>query len=352
MIYLNSKEYCNEIKMLSEEKIPYIKLKNKSILITGASGLIGSFIVDTIMYMNEHDLNCNVYALGKREKCPDQFKKYLDNKNFRYISHDVNNELFFDDNIDYILHLASNTHPVQYASSPISTILTNVIGTKNLLEFGVKKNIKRFLFASSVEVYGGNRGDTELFDENYCGYINSNTLRAGYPESKRCGEALCQAYAEEKQIDVVIARLSRIYGPTLLKDDSKAMSQFIFKALKKEDIILKSEGNQHYSYLYVYDAAFGIFVTLLLGENKEAYNISYPETDIKLRDVAETVAKYACTKVVFEIPNDIERKGFSGAINSRMSNDKIKKIGYEPRFDIETGIKRTIDILREINKEV
>ena len=86
--------------------------------------------------------------------------------------------------------------------------------------------------------------------------------------------------------------------------------------------------------------------------DKEAYNISYPETDIKLREVAETVAKYAGVRVIFEIPNDMERKGFSGVIKSRMNNNKIKKIGYEPKYDIETGIKKTIDILREINKEV
>ena len=349
MNYMNSQTYCEEIKKLSNENIPYEKLKNKSILITGASGLIGSFIVDTIMFLNDNDLQCDVYALGLREKCPDHFQKYLNNKYFHYISHDVNKELNLDDGINFIMHLASNTHPVLYASNPISTITTNVIGTKNLLDFGFKKNIERFLFASSVEIYGANRNDVDLFDEDYSGYINSNTLRAGYPESKRCGEALCQAYIEEKKMDIVIGRLSRIYGPTLQKNDSKAMSQFIFRALNKQDIILKSDGNQFFSYLYVYDAALGLLVTLLNGQNKEAYNISYPETDIKLKEIANLIANYVGTKVIFDIPNDVEKKGFSGAINSRMNNNKIKNIGYEPKYNLQLGIEKTINILKELS---
>ena len=144
--------------------------------------------------------------------------------------------------VDYVIHLASNTHPLQYSLDPIGTITTNVFGTYNTLEFAKKQHAVRYAFASSNEIYGENRGDKELFDESYCGYIDSNTLRAGYPESKRCSEALCQAFNKQENIDVVIPRLTRSYGPTMLMSDTKAISQFIKKALANEDIVLKSEG--------------------------------------------------------------------------------------------------------------
>ena len=233
MRLLENKLYLEDIDNLTKENLDFNKLKNSSILVTGARGLIGSFLIDTVMYLNDKvNLNCHVYSLGSTDKGLERFKEYIDNSLFTYVIQDVNEVFNLDYKIDYIVHLASNTHPVQYATYPISTILTNVVGTKNLLEYATECNCKRFLFASSVEVYGQNKGDVELFDENYCGYINSNTLRAGYPESKRCGEALCQAYKEEKSLDIVIARIARSYGPTIKKNDSRAISQFINKALE------------------------------------------------------------------------------------------------------------------------
>jgi nucleoside-diphosphate-sugar epimerase len=320
-------------------------------LITGARGLIGSFLIDTIMFLNKNgDLNCHVYALGSSDAGLERFKEYVGNDCFSYIIQDVNEKVNINFKVDYIIHLASNTHPVQYATYPIATILTNVIGTKNLLDYATGK-CKRFLFASSVEVYGENKGDVELFDEKYCGYINSNTLRAGYPESKRCGEALCQAYKEEKGLDVVIARIARSYGPTIKKNDSRAISQFINKALANEDIILKSEGLQLCSYTYVYDVVLGLLTILLSGENGESYNISNPESDITLKEMANLIANYVGKKVVFELPNETEKKGFSKVSKSRMDNTKIKEIGYLPKYDMEKGIKRTIDILKEVSDE-
>ena len=352
MRLLENKLYLEDIENLTKEKLDFNKLKDSSILVTGARGLIGSFLIDTVMYLNDKEnLNCHVYALGSSDKGLERFKEYVDNPLFTYVIQDVNEVFNLDYKIDYIVHLASNTHPVQYATYPISTILTNVVGTKNLLDYANECGCKRFLFASSVEVYGQNKGDVELFDENYCGYINSNTLRAGYPESKRCGEALCQAYKEEKGLDIVIARIARSYGPTIKKNDSRAISQFINKALANEDIVLKSEGLQCCSYTYVYDVVFGLLTIILNGENGEAYNISYPESDMKLCEMAKLIAKMANKKVVFELPSDVEKKGFSKTSDARLDNTKIKNIGYSPRYNMTDGIKRTIDILKEVSDE-
>ena len=251
-----------------------------------------------------------------------------------------------NDNIDYVLHLASNTHPVAYATDPIGTIATNVIALDALLALASERRCQRFLFASSVEIYGENRGDAEFFDEKYCGYIDCNTLRAGYPEAKRCGEALCQAYMRQKGLDCVIARLARTYGPTMLPTDTKAISQFFRNALKGEDIVLKSEGRQHYSYQYVSDSVAGLLTVLLKGASGEAYNIAEASGDILLRDLATLIAEQAGRHVVFELPTAIESAGFSKATKARLNGDKIKALGWRPAFDIGLGVARTFEVLR------
>lgn len=345
--FLDNKLYKDDIYYVAGLELPWEKLKKTKILITGACGLIGSFLVDVLMHQNkESELGCIVYAMGRNEvTAKERFYCYWNDSFFNFIEHDISFPVNDVVGYDYIIHLASNTHPIAYSTQPVSTITTNVTGTDNLLKHVSKYGCKRFLFASSNEIYGENRGDAEFFDESYCGYINSNTLRAGYPESKRCGEALCQAYKKECGIDVVIPRFTRSYGPTLLQSDTKAMSQFIRKAIDGEDIVLKSEGNQYYSYSYVADAVSGLLTVLLNGESGEAYNVSDRKSDIRLKDLALMIADICGRRVVFEIPDSIEKAGYSTATKARLAGGKLKGLGWEMKYDIKTGVERTITML-------
>ena len=350
-VYDNSL-YLEDVNYVANLNFPWEKLNNKSIMISGSTGLIGSMLVDVIIRKNNDNLNCTVYALGRsKERMRNRFKYCFENPLFRFIEYDVNRKLCLteDVTVDYILHLASNTHPMQYSTDPIGTITTNIIGVQNLLDFAVEHHITRFAFASSNEVYGENRGDVEKFYEKYCGYIDCNTMRAGYPESKRCGEALCQAYKAQKGLDVVIPRLTRSYGPTLLKTDTKALSQFLHKGVAGEDIVLKSAGTQFYSYLYVMDSVSGLLTVLLNGESGEAYNISDDASDIMLKDLAAIIADYAGKKVVFEIPDAVESAGYSKATKARLDSSKLNSLGWKAKYDIKTGIVRTMEMLKAIN---
>lgn len=341
--------YKEDVKNVAGLELPWEKFQNKSIMISGATGLIGSFLVDVIMYKNINEgLNCTVYALGRNEqRATDRFAYCKEYESYKFLSYDINEPLVRDDigTVDYIIHLASNTHPMAYSTDPIGTITTNIIGTQNMLEFAVAHNATRCAFASSNEIYGENRGDVEKFDERYCGYIDSNTMRAGYPESKRCGEALCQAYIRQKNLDVVIPRITRSYGPTLLKTDTKALSQFLAKSVAGEDIVLKSEGTQYYSYLYVSDTVSGLLTVLLKGKCGEAYNIADDASDIMLKDLAAIIAEYVGKKVVFEIPDAVESAGYSKATKARLDSSKLKALGWKAEYDIKQGIVRTVDMM-------
>ncbi len=346
----NIPEYVEDVKNVSRLDLPWDKLANRRVMISGATGMIGSFLIDVIFAKNNgEDLNCTVFALGRdEERAKRRFVNYYSDPNFVFLHYDVNYPLVGVgyDKVDYIIHLASNTHPLQYSTDPIGTITTNVIGLNNLLEFSVNHMTTRFVFASSNEIYGENRGDAEFFNENYCGYINSNTVRAGYPESKRCGEALCQAYRMQKNLEVVIARLTRTYGPTMLMSDTKAISQFIKKGIMGEPIVLKSTGTQFYSYQYVADSVAGLLTVMLKGENGEAYNIAAEDSDIMLKDLAGLIAALNGQKVVFETPSSIESAGYSTATKARLDGHKLMRLGWIPQYDIQSGVERTLKILR------
>ena len=344
----NNRLYLEDVKRIADTNLPWEKLNGSSILISGATGLLGSFLIDVLMYKNNHGLNCLIYTLGRsKQKALERFSKWASDKHFVFIPYDINQTFERDDigKVDYVLHLASNTHPVQYATDPIGTITTNIIGLHNMLEFAVRHEAIRFSFASSNEIYGENRGDVDLFDEHYCGYIDSNTLRAGYPESKRCGEALCQAYGVQKGLDFVIPRFTRSYGPTMQMSDTKAVSQFIRKAIAGENIVLKSTGTQFYSYTYMADAVYGLMTIVLKGERGEAYNIADKSSNITLKELAQTIADCTGGKVVFEIPDPTEAAGYSKATKALLNGDKCKKLGWLPFYNISEGVQRTIDIL-------
>lgn len=350
---INNDVYRSDLSQVIAHQNDWERIDGHSFLIIGASGMIGSFLVDVLMQRNQLiDNPIKVYAMGRSKKhLQERFAGYIDNPNFKLIVADVTQPIPEDLLVDYIFHGASNTHPRAYATDPIGTVMTNLRGTEQVLEHAVKVHAKRVIFLSSVEIYGENRGDVDKFNENYCGYIDCNTLRAGYPEGKRVSESLCQAYIAKYGVDVVIPRICRTFGPTMKLDDSKASSQFILKAVHDEDIVLKSDGTQFYSYGYVGDVVSALIFILVNGDNGAAYNIGSEQFDLHLKDLASILAKMNNKKVVFDLPDDTEAAGFSKATNAVLDTQKLNQLGWKCIFDVNNALEHTVRILHDqINK--
>lgn len=349
-MYKNNKEYQAELQDYVKHTEVLDDLKDSSILVTGAAGLIGTYIVDLIMKKNAVDSsNIKVICMDINEdEINNRFSEYFDCDEFSYIVHDVINPIPDDfQKVDYIIHAASNTSPIDYATYPVQTITANSIGTYYLLEYARRVNVKRFFFCSSVEAYGQNRGDVEEFTEEYSGYIDCNTVRAAYPAGKRASEAMCAAYKKQYGVDYVTARIGRFYGPTVVDGDTKAPTQFITNALKGEDIVLKSTGTQMFSWGYVGDCATGILHMLVRGEGGAVYNIADSNSTVMLKDFAATAAKCAGTKLVFVEQNTVETAGYSKVSKAILDVSKLENLGWNAKYNTVEGIKRTIKYLSE-----
>jgi nucleoside-diphosphate-sugar epimerase len=345
MAEINKQHPFYQEDLISILDVPDIEqLNGKSFLITGATGLIGVCLIDALMRYNCQGADIRIYAIGRSwDKAKSRLGEYERDEHFHFIEQDVRQPLPDNLQVDVIIPLASNTHPLAYSQYPIETIEVNVKGAEHALKKALECGAT-VLYPSSVEIYGNARGE-DIFTEDYTGKLNLENARACYPESKRLSEALCLSYMAERGVDVKIARLSRAFGPTMLMTDTKASSQFIMKALAGEDIILKSKGEQFFSYTYVADVVRSMLYILLHGESGKAYNVSNQDCNVKLKDFAEACAHWAGKEVIFNLPSEVEQKGYSVAMHAILDNACLQSIGCRPLYPFDVAIGRTLDVL-------
>lgn len=332
-------KYKESIRNISNELL----LNKGSVLITGATGLIGSCIADILLEANRNGAQFEIFTMSRSlEKIKKRFNGYV-----IPIIQDVTEPLDEKNKFDYIIHCASNADPRSYSTNPVETMLTNIVGNKNVLDYCKLHKSTRLILTSTFEVYGTIDG-VSVYKENMSGVIDQTILRNGYPESKRSCELLLRSYVDEYNINAVIVRLPSVYGPTMLKSDSKAHAQFIKNVLNHEDIVLKSKGSQKRTYTYVIDAVSGIFKVLFEGKIGEIYNISNEKSIASIADVAKVCAEIAGTKVIIELPDEVESKGFSRSKDCILDNSKLKALGWNAKYSLKEGLLETIEYLGDM----
>lgn len=342
-----SKTYIEDVKKAIKSTVNFEHLYEKSIMITGASGLIGSYIVDMCILANKSGANIMIYAIGRDIESLEARFADVKTDNLCCLKQDVNEEFRYDIQVDYIIHAASNAYPAIFSADPVGTIITNIHGTKNLLDYGYGHGVKRFMYISSGEVYG--QGDLSLksFDEGYSGVVNSVEVRSCYPSSKRTAETLCVSYAKQFGMDTIIARLSHTYGPNATTKDNRASVQFVNKALNGENIVLKSTGSQERSYTYIGDAASAVLTILLNGKSCEAYNVAYKSSIITIAEFAKEIARQTKVEVSFAEMTIAEKKGMTPILKQVLNSEKLEKLGWRGMYNVEEGIAHTLATIKE-----
>lgn len=317
--------YKEDILKIFQADLPWSYLSGCNVLVTGTTGLIGGCLVDTLMINPKR--NYHVYASGRNEERAHQrFKEYANDESFHFVKYDVLEPLESDIIFDYIIHAASNGSPNFFALKPVEVMKSNFDGISNLIEYGIAHEMKRMLYVSSGEVYG--EGDGRIFTEEYSGYVDCIKPRSCYPSSKRAAETLCVSYASEYGADVVIARPCHTYGPYFTDQDNRVYSQFIRNVLRGEDIVMKSTGEQFRSWCYVVDCVSALLYILLKGENCQAYNIADGSSNVTIRELAEMVAAIGGKKVVINVPDADEKRGYNVVNKSVFSTDKLSNLGW------------------------
>lgn len=323
--------------------------QDRTILITGASGLIGKVLVDACLFYNRfHQDKIYVYAMARdRGKLQERFAgqdSYLE-----LVAQDVIQPVYTKRECDYVIHLASMADPKNYVRYPVETIMTNVGGTAQVLEYARKHGrCRNVVAASTMEVYGeyDEDGESGIKENNY-GSIDFHDIRSGYPESKRVAELLCRSYLEEYGVSSSIIRLGYIYGPTMRQDDSKVIAQFIRDIWKESSITMKSAGEQRRTWCYAADAAAAVFHVLFHGIAGEAYNAVNDSEILSIRDVAELAADLSGSKIRIKMPAAEERKGYSRLRHSVLSAEKLRALGWQPKYSFREGLERTIKIIKD-----
>lgn len=330
------------------DRIPEWKtLKHKKILITGATGMIGSSVVELLHEMNRrYDAGIILYLAGRsKDRILQRFANFMTENDFLFISYDADVDQQFEVEPDYIIHGACKADPSAYGEQPVETMLSNFVGVNALLRLAAETKSKRLLYLSSSEVYG-KKVDNSPYKEDEYGYVDILNARACYPSSKRASETLCAAYGAEYGVDTVIVRPGHIYGPTISRTDSKASTQFTWNVVDGKDIVMKSAGAQVRSYCYTLDCATAILTVLLHGVTGQAYNISNRNSVVSIRDLAEMLAVCGGRKILFENPTDAEQKNYNLMANSSLDAERLEQLGWKAGYDLEQGVRKTLEILR------
>lgn len=334
-----------DLEMITGEDISWGKLKNKTVLITGASGMIGSYMMNVLILLNDkHDYGIKIIGvLRNPDKLPEEIRCRED---VILLQHDVTERLKLDEKVDYIIHAASPASPLIMQNQPVETVAANTLGTFYTLELAKEKQAEGYLYISSREIYGQPEEGQEFFTEDTYGFVNPLNVRSCYPEGKKAAETMCVCFHEEYGLNVKIARLAHTYGPGMSIYDGRVQADFLNNVYHHENIVLKSEGTAVRTYTYIADAISGLY-RILLDTPDMVYNIGDEKGKVSIRELAEIMVGIypeRNLKLIFDIPEG-GTKGTAPFTLGILNSEKLHRTGWEPRYSIKEGFARTLRYL-------
>lgn len=341
----------DDLKTIIADNLSWEKLKNKTVMITGASGMVGSYMLYVLLMLNdEKHYGIKVDAVMRNvNKLPEEVRNRED---VNVVVADVTKDIPDVGDIDYIIHAASPASPLIMQNQPVETIAANTIGTFKTLELAKEKNAEGYLFISSREIYGQPDEGQEFFYENTYGFVDQLNPRSCYSEGKKAAETMCVCFHEEYGLNTKIARLAHTYGPGMSIYDGRVQADFLKNVYHNEDIVLKSEGTAVRTYTYIADAIAGMY-RILLDSEDIVYNIGNEAGKVSIRDLAEILVSIypeRGLKLVFDIPEG-GTKGTAPYTLGILSSEKLRKLGWNPKYSVKDGFKRTLEYLELENVE-
>ena len=341
---LSEKELIDEIKELGAQNTAVFgALENKTIFISGATGLIGSTIIKAIAINTP---SAKIVAFVRDEnKAKKIFQNY--EQNILFVTGDIREPIAFDGHVDYVIHAASETSSKAFVEAPVSIIEIALNGTKNMLDFARQKNVQGFVYLSSMEIYGTPPNDDKIF-ESHGTDLDTMNVRSSYSEGKRLCETLCTAYACQFQVPAKVIRLTQTFGPGVQYNDGRVFADFSRCAIENRDIILHTKGETKRSYLYTLDAVSAILTVLTKGKNAEAYNAANEDTYCSIYEMAQLVAqKIAQGKIQVKVEEtDISSFGYAKTLHMNLDTSKLKALGWKPQTNLGEMFSKTIQSMK------
>ncbi|GLC26702.1 NAD-dependent epimerase/dehydratase family protein [Roseisolibacter agri] len=335
---------------IASAPLPWHALDRSSVLVTGAGGLVASYVVEFLLSLREQlgvgpAVVCAVVRdLGRAQG---RYAGYATRRDLLLLKQDVARPIQHDTRFDFIVHAAGRAMPSAFGGDPVGTYLPNVLGTHLLLERARRDGARGFLFVSSGAVHGVLPAHAVIAEDVY-GVVDPLDLRSGYAESKRMGETMCRSWHAQYGVPTVIARLGHTYGPGVSRSDERAFAEFLYAVVDGRNIVLNSDGSAVRPYCYLADATEGMLRVLLTGSHGEAYLVQNPHATCSVRDLATIIAQLAPERRV-HVQQGGEAPGV-GYLPNRdpprpVSIAKMNALGWFPTVGITDGFRRTLDTL-------
>lgn len=331
-----------DLAQIAAQPLPWDSFAGKTILISGVSGFLPSYMAETLIHLNDSapGFDCRVIGVARNaDNAAKRFAHHGARPDLEIIVQDICQPLTLPGPVDFVIHAASQASPKYYGADPVGTLSPNVLGTHHLLALAHAKSVQGFLFFSTSEVYGQVKDEIR---EDHFGLLDPASVRACYAESKRLGETMCVAWSDQFGVQAKIVRPFHTYGPGMPLGDGRAHSDFVADVINERNITLHSDGSTRRAFCYVADAVAGFFTVLLLGKNGAAYNVGNPQAEISMIELARLLARERNLSVT--IDQQSRPAGYLPSVVDRVlpNIEKIKALGWQPTTSLADGFQRTI----------